>query len=110
MIADVRMKVSMRLAALVDSLMARLRTSEPERLLVMSAQTQSDVAAMVRAKYRADVVRSFPGCQITFTRQHISVKLPDRYARSQNPILHPVPPALVEAFNPRGYVESKQEG
>lgn len=110
MVSDVRQKVGMRLQALIARLADHLRNDVGERILVGKAQIDESAALIVRAKYRSHVVREFPGCRITFTRQRVSIRLPERYPRSYIPIEEPLPPALIECFSPRAYLAQPEIG
>lgn len=103
MVADVRMKIALRLRAALADMSRELATDLTLRTQVTEARTRYETAEQVRATYRSRVVRNFPGCRVAFTPRNITIWLPDRYPNAQIPIVEQVDVGLMGCFNPKGY-------
>lgn len=102
MVSDVRQKVSMRLHALVARLTSEIRTNPGIQTKIREAQFNYDRADEVRTFYRSEVIREFPGCRVTFSRQHITIELPKGYPNAHIPVVVQLPPAMIECLSPLG--------
>lgn len=94
MIADVRLKVRMRLRALIAEMTAEYDTQPSVRVQLDMARKDSTLAATQREYYRIRVQNAFPGSTIVYTQTRILVHLPDTYPRSAVPISQPYPRVL----------------
>jgi hypothetical protein len=102
MVADPRHKVVMRLRATLAELAVKAQGGPTEQHRVAMAQTDYNVAVTVRAEYRSAIIREFPGCTVTFARQHIAILLPKEYPQSNVPVTTPLAPVMIECLSPRG--------
>lgn len=102
MVTDVRMKVQQRLTTFISRLNSAISRDPESMAEVAKAREHFPTAEKLRGRMRALTVAEFPGCELIFTRQDISVRLPDKYPNAKIPITAPIPPLLVECFHPRG--------
>lgn len=100
MVADVRLKVRMRLRAVLADVLKDARPGGRLLQVFEVAKTNELVNATLRNHYRVWVSREFPGCRIEFTRKNIYVYLPDSYGAGRAPVMEPIPIALVAVFHP----------
>jgi hypothetical protein len=100
MVADVRLKVRMRLRACLKEIQADSRPGGVLLQIFQVARTNKVAAEAVKTHYREWVAREFPGCRIEFTRKNIYVHLPPDFGAGQAPVMEPMPIALVVVFHP----------
>lgn len=100
MVADVRLKVRMRLRAVLKTIEADARPGGKLLQVFEVAKTNALVYAAVKDHYRTWVSREFPGCRIEFTRKNIYIYLPDSYGAGRAPIMEPLRIGLVAVFHP----------
>lgn len=100
MIADVRFKHRMQLRALLERMVSEYQRDPAVRAVIRQARTDATIARQVKAAYRQRVEDTFLGCQVTFTRNAITLMLPDRYPASAVPITESYAHVLADAFSP----------
>lgn len=100
MVADVRLKVRMRLRTVLATIRKDARPNGVLLPVFTEAKTNQLVNDAVKEHYRTWVSREFPGCTIEFTRKNIYVYLPDGYGAGRAPVMEPMPIALVAVFHP----------
>ena len=100
MVADVRLKVRMRLRAVLRAIHSDARPGGVLLQVFEVAKTNQLVNDTLKEHYRTWVSREFPGCRIEFTRKNIYVHLPDSYGAGRAPVMEPMPIALVAVFHP----------
>lgn len=100
MVADVRLKVRMRLRAILADILKDARPGGKLLQVFEVARTNQLVNDAVKEHYRTWVSREFPGCRIEFTRQNVYIHLPDGYGAGRAPIKEQLPIALVPVFHP----------
>jgi hypothetical protein len=105
MVADVRLKVRMRLRLVLKEIQADARPGGKLLQIFEVARKDSVAAAAVKAHYREWVAREFPGCRIEFTRQNVYIHLSDKYGAGRAPVKEQLPVALVPVFHPHTEAE-----
>lgn len=100
MVGDVRFKIRLRLKAVIEQQEKEYWRDEAIRKEIFAAQLDPVTAEKIRARYRSEIVREFPGCEITITRLRITIKLPSRYPAHNVPISEVYPSVLVGAYFP----------
>lgn len=94
MIADVRLKVRMRLRALIEEMEREYRINPNTRDWINQARKDSGIAGAARSTYRARVQNAFSGATIDYTPTRILVYLPATYPRSGVPVTASYPREL----------------
>lgn len=102
MVSDVRQKIGMRLEALLDALALEVRSNADLQDRLAKGRTDYRTATELKAEARSHVVRAFPGCRITFTKQYVCIYVPDGYPHPQISIGRPIPVNVIEWFSPLG--------
>lgn len=100
MVADVRLKVRMRLRAALVAIRADARPGGRLLQVFQVAETNRPANDALKAHYREWVAREFPGCSIEFTRKNIYIHLPDDYGAGRAPVMEQMPIDLVAVFHP----------
>lgn len=100
MVADVRLKIRMRLRATLAAILADARPGGVLLQIFEVAKTNHVAADAVQTHYRTWVANEFPGCTIEYGRKYIYVYLPDNYGAGRAPIMEQLPIALVPVFHP----------
>lgn len=100
MVADVRLKIRMRLKAVLAEINRDARPGGRLLQVFEVARTNNLVNDAVREHYRTWVSREFPGCRIEFTKKNIYIHLPDGYGAGRAPVMEPMPISLVAVFHP----------
>lgn len=100
MVADVRLKIRMRLRATLAAIQTDARPGGVLLQIFEVAKTNHVAADAVQTHYRTWVANEFPGCTIEYGRKFIYVYLPDSYGAGRAPIMEQLPIALVPVFHP----------
>lgn len=100
MVADVRLKVRMRLRVVLEAIRKDARPGGVLLQAYQVAKVSPIVNQALRKHYREWVAREFPGCKIEVTRKNVYIYLPDSYGAGRAPVMEPLPVSLVVVFNP----------
>lgn len=100
MVADVRLKVRMRLRAVLAEILKEARPGGVLLQVFEVAQTNHVLADTLQTGYRKWVADEFPGCRVEFTRKNVYIYLPENFGAGKAPVMEQLPIALVAVFHP----------
>lgn len=96
---DVRLKIKLRLEALLGEEMKRAATDPRLRMLRETREAHGISNQVIRDEYRDRIINAFPGCTVTFLLYLVQLVLPGSYPNSHIPIQGAVPRVLYRIYH-----------